>query len=71
MEDLRVVLDELSELGSGDSGFFEVGEDGDEVLADAAAEHEGVLVDVVDGEAEFLEELDALGDDVDGGRELD
>lgn len=71
MEDLRVPPQELGECGLADAQLAEVVEHGHDVLFDAAAEDERVAVDVVNGEAEGVEEFDALVHDVDGDGELE
>ncbi|THU62605.1 hypothetical protein C4D60_Mb01t06870 [Musa balbisiana] len=62
---------ELGECGLADAQLAEVVEHGHDVLFDAAAEDERVAVDVVNGEAEGVEEFDALVHDVDGDGELE
>lgn len=71
MENLGVVSNELSEFGAADANLFEVAEDGDHVLPDAADQHKGIFVHVVHGEAEALEKLDAVAHDFNSGRELE
>lgn len=71
MEDLRVPPQELRDGGLADTQLPEVIENGDHVLLDAATKNEGIIVDVFYGEAEGVEEIDALPHDIDGDGELE
>ncbi|EAZ09894.1 hypothetical protein OsI_32187 [Oryza sativa Indica Group] len=70
LEHLRVAAEQVRERVLADAELAEVVEDGDHVLADAAAQGERVRGEAFVGEAEGLQELDALAHDVDGGGEL-
>lgn len=70
MEYLGIPSEELGEGGFANAELAEVVEDGDHVLLDTASEDEGVVVDVVKGEAEGMKEIDAIAHDFDGDGEL-
>ena len=57
VEHLRVAAEQVRELVAADADLAEVVEDGDHVLADAAAEGERVGGEVVEAEAEGAKEL--------------
>ena len=66
-----VGADEGGEAGARDAELLEVGEHGDDVLPKGAGEEERVIGEVVGGEAETEEEVEALLEHLERGGELD